>query len=125
MYPILITADYWKLSDLLEQELQRQGWVTSIATSKIEVLQQVAISPVSLLILDLDCFGEQSAGILRAIRQRNNYLPILMITSLRERSDRLSCILKGTESTLIKPFYLREVSKQITLLLQQVSVVCA
>jgi DNA-binding response OmpR family regulator len=121
MHPILITADYWKLSDLLEQELQRQGWVTSIATSKIEVLQQVAISSISLLILDLDFFGEQSSGLLRAIRQRNNHLPILIITSLTERSDRLSCLLKGTESVLIKPFYLREVSNQITLLLQQVS----
>jgi DNA-binding response OmpR family regulator len=113
MQPILVTANYWKLSNLLEQELQRQGWATSIATSKIEVLQRVAVSSISLLILDLDLFGEQSAGILRAIRQRNHHLPILMITSLRERSDRANCVLKGAEKTLLKPFYLREVSKQI------------
>jgi two-component system, OmpR family, alkaline phosphatase synthesis response regulator PhoP len=64
--------------------------------------------PFDLIILDLMLEELDGFEVARQIRQRDNRLPILMLTARSGEQDRIHGLELGADDYLVKPFHLRE-----------------
>lgn len=64
--------------------------------------------PFDLIILDLMLEELDGFEVARQIRQRDNRLPILMLTARSAEQDRIHGLELGADDYIVKPFHLRE-----------------
>jgi two-component system, OmpR family, alkaline phosphatase synthesis response regulator PhoP len=82
-------------------------------------LDGVVRNNYSLLILDVMLPGTSGVEICRKIRQLNNPLPILMLTSKSEEDDKILGLDIGADDYLTKPFANRELLARVKALLRR------
>ncbi|MEO6154607.1 MAG: diguanylate cyclase, partial [Thermomonas sp.] len=102
---ILIVDDEVKNCKLLEVLLRHQGYQTICASSGDEALAQIELQPPDLILLDVmmpTLDGYQVARILKAHPLSLN-IPIIMVSSLGDRTVRLAGLKAGAEEFLTKP----------------------
>ena len=73
----------------------------------------------SLLVLDLMLPGVNGIEICRKIRQANNQMPILMLTSKSEEDDKIAGLDIGADDYLTKPFSNGELLARVKALLRR------
>ena len=105
---ILLVEDELHIAQGLIFNLQQEGFrVTHVETGSA-ALEAFQREDFNLVVLDLmlpDCHG---LDVCRSIRQRNQQLPILMLTALSEEQDRIAGLQEGADDYLTKPFSLDE-----------------
>jgi signal transduction histidine kinase len=102
---ILIVDDEAPNRRLLETLLRPEGYLTLSAANGEEALASVARQPPDLILLDImmpGMDGYQVASILKADPATSN-IPIIMVTSLTDRSARLVALDAGAEEIMTKP----------------------
>jgi len=82
-------------------------------------LDGVVNKSYNLLILDLMLPGVNGIEICRKIRQTNNQMPILMLTSKSEEDDKIAGLDIGADDYLTKPFSNRELLARAKALLRR------
>ena len=82
-------------------------------------LDGVTQKKYSLLVLDLMLPGVNGMEICRKIRQSNNTMPILMLTSKSEEDDKIAGLETGADDYLTKPFSNRELLARVKALLRR------
>jgi len=112
---ILIVDDEPLNVDYLEQELEDFGYTTISATNGAEALARVAAEAPDLILLDammpvMDGFS--TCGLLKAHKD-TQLIPIVMMTALGEREDRIRGLEAGADDFLTKPVDPRELQVRI------------
>jgi two-component system chemotaxis response regulator CheY len=76
------------------------------AASGLEAIEQLAISRVSLVVLDLNMPDMHGIDVLRFLRQQPNlrHLPVIVLTTRGDDSSRDSAREAGASAYLTKPF---------------------
>ncbi len=76
------------------------------AASGLEALEQLAIEPVSLLVLDLNMPDVHGLEVLQFVRahQAHRALPVIVLTTRGDDSSRTAALAAGANSYLTKPF---------------------
>lgn len=82
-------------------------------------LDNVLCKNYQLLVLDIMLPGVNGIEICRKIRQSNNHLPILMLTSKSEEDDKIAGLDIGADDYLTKPFSNRELLARAKALLRR------
>jgi DNA-binding response OmpR family regulator len=72
------------------------------------------------LILDLGLPGLSGMEICRQLRQKNRYLPILMLTARSEEADKIAGLEMGADDYLTKPFSPGELLARIRTILRRI-----
>jgi DNA-binding response OmpR family regulator len=83
--------------------------------------QVLRTEPFDLLLLDLGLPRKDGLQLLKALRARNEMLPVLIITARDAVSDRVQGLDAGADDYLVKPFDLDELAARIRALLRRKS----
>ena len=102
---ILVVDDQPQNIELLEAYLVPQGYDVVKAVNGEEALETLSANKIDLILLDVTMPGMDGFEVTRRVRSddKNHLLPIIMITALREREDRIKGIEAGCDDFLSKP----------------------
>src|ERR1700729_1090451 len=102
---ILIAADQAANRELLEELLTTQGHTVITVSDGADVIQELARTPVDLILMDVMMPG--LTGFQACEKIKNNpdtyLIPVILITALCDRQDRIEGIKVGADDFLSRP----------------------
>jgi DNA-binding response OmpR family regulator len=116
---LLVIDDDQELCAMLVEYLGPEGFVTSTAATGPAGLEELARSPVDLVILDVMLPQLSGFEVLRRIRAVSR-VPVIMLTARGEEVDRVVGLELGADDYLPKPFSPRELVARIRAVLRRV-----
>ena len=116
---LLVIDDDHELCAMLVEYLGPEGFVTSTALTGPAGLEQLAHSPVDLVILDVMLPQLSGFEVLRRIRAVSR-VPVIMLTARGEEVDRVVGLEMGADDYLAKPFSPRELVARIRAVMRRV-----
>ena len=82
---ILVVDDEPDLLAELKPLLERSGFVVSTALDDVAALRQIEQQQPDLIVLDILLPNTSGREILRYIRQKNNWVPVILLTRVSTR----------------------------------------
>jgi CheY-like chemotaxis protein len=103
---ILIVEDEPKNMELLETLLNPEGYSMIKAGSGEEALEYLSGNEPDLVLLDIVMPGISGFSVLKAIREsgNNSAVPVILLSALSDREDRLKGLGAGADDYISKPF---------------------
>jgi adenylate cyclase len=107
---VLVVDDEKQNRALLRDPLEARGYEVEEAVNGMQALEIIAARPPDVILLDLMMPKMDGFEVCRRIRAnaKTTHIPILMITALSERGDRLTGIQAGANDFLNKPIDLQD-----------------
>lgn len=105
---LLIVEDNEELAELLAKGLQTAGYESDVLSTVEDAKAVLSSTFYSALILDLGLPDGDGLTLLREIRNRNNPIPVLVLTARGGLNDRIHGLRSGADDYLVKPFALEE-----------------
>jgi two-component system cell cycle sensor histidine kinase/response regulator CckA len=108
---VLVVDDEEQNRMLLRDPLEARGYEIEEAEDGMQALQKIAARPPDTILLDVMMPKMDGFEVCRRLRKeaRTMHLPILMVTALSERADRLMGIQAGANDFLNKPIDIQDV----------------
>jgi len=103
MIRVLLVEDDKLTQSLLKSYLEKESYEVRVAGDGKEMLQHLDRSDFSLLMLDLGLPDEDGLVLIRQIRSVSQ-IPIVVITSRTNQTDRIAALQMGADDYLTKPF---------------------
>jgi putative two-component system response regulator len=102
---ILVADDNWANLELLSELLQAEGYRVFCVVDGEQALTTVIAEEIDLVFLDVMMPGRSGFDVCRAIKSNpeTRLIPIVLVTSLSESSDRIRGIESGADDFLNKP----------------------
>ncbi|GAB3014166.1 osmolarity response regulator transcription factor OmpR [Bowmanella dokdonensis] len=116
---ILVVDDDMRLRSLLERYLVEQGYQARTAANSEQMDRLLERENFHLIVLDLMLPGEDGLSICRRLRQKENDIPIVMLTAKGDEVDRIIGLEMGADDYLPKPFNPRELQARIKAVLRR------
>jgi len=124
MRRILVVEDNPDLADLVTLNLRDEGYaVESIGDGSLALVKLQA-EPYDLVILDLMLPSMDGLMLCKQLRNRPDYLPILMLTAKSTELDRVLGLEVGADDYVTKPFSIRELMARVKALFRRVDAMC-
>ena len=101
---ILIVEDEQHIADGLRFNLEAEGFEADVAADGNEALKALSKADYDAVVLDVMLPGIDGFGVARAMRERADYTPVLMLTARGRPEDVLKGFEAGTDDYLTKPF---------------------
>src|SRR5215510_9036137 len=105
---LLIVEDNEELAELLAKGLKTAGYEADRLSTIEEARAVLSTTFYAALILDLGLPDGDGLELLREIRQRDNPIPVLLLTARGGLTDRVQGLRSGADDYLVKPFALEE-----------------
>jgi DNA-binding response OmpR family regulator len=105
---LLIVEDNEELAELLAKGLKTAGYECDVLSTVEDARKVLATTFYAALILDLGLPDGDGLELLREIRQRDNPVPVLVLTARGGLHDRVHGLRSGADDYLVKPFALEE-----------------
>ncbi|MGM0409904.1 MAG: response regulator transcription factor [Bacillota bacterium] len=117
---ILVIDDEENIRELIKFNLESEGFEVLTAVNGKKGLEKVNNS-ISLIILDLMLPEIDGLSVCKQIRndQKNNYIPIIMLTAKGEEVDKILGLEMGADDYVTKPFSPRELLARIKAVLRR------
>jgi len=116
---VLVVDDDMRLRSLLERYLVEQGFIVRSAGNSEQMDRLIERENFHLLVLDLMLPGEDGLSICRRLRQKENDIPIIMLTAKGDEVDRIIGLELGADDYIPKPFNPRELLARIKAILRR------
>ena len=113
MNRILIAEDNPRITDFLETGLRSHGFTTTVAKNGHEAASMTSSENFDLLILDLGLPGIDGLVVLRELRGRGEYLPVIVLTARDGVDDTVAGLEGGADDYITKPFRFEELLARI------------
>lgn len=112
---ILLVEDDRNLSATLAEQLQKEGFITDCCYDGEMALSYVQNQEYVYDIVLLDRMLPILDGltVLKAMRQKHIFTPVLIITGLGELDDKIEGFDCGADDYLVKPFHIKELMARI------------
>ncbi len=118
---LLVIEDDLKLARLLSRVLQEEGYVVDGCSKGEPGLRQASSGLYDLLVLDWMLPDLDGLSLCRRLRELGASLPILMLTSRAELSERVMALDAGVDDYVVKPFEIEELVARIRALLRRIA----
>jgi two-component system response regulator RegX3 len=109
---ILIVEDEESLADTLRYNLEREGYIVSVAGDGRRALERFGAERPALVILDLMLPELSGLDVCRQIRQVSD-VPIVMVTAKDSEADKVTGLELGADDYVTKPFSVRELVSRV------------
>ena len=116
---ILLVEDELNIARPLQFNLEQEGYEVFSTPSGKEALTLYERKTIDLIILDLMLEEMDGYEVARQVRQKDQRLPILMLTAKSTAEDRVQGLELGADDYIIKPFHLRELLLRVERMLKR------
>jgi len=117
--PLLLVEDDTKLAHTLERGLRAEGFDVEVVYSGDAALERTLAKDYDAVVLDVLLPGVDGYAVCRALRERDRWVPVLMLTALGEVSDRIKGLDIGADDYLVKPFDFGELLARLRALIRR------
>lgn len=121
MKTILVVDDSATMRRMIVAALRGLGNVAfDQAVSGLEAIERLALSPVDLVVLDLNMPDMHGLEVLRFVRTHQTFdrLPVLVLTTRGDDDSRTAALAEGASAYLTKPFVPETLLPEVRRLLQ-------
>ena len=103
---ILVVDDDEINIKILQIQLEAKGYVVLTATSGSAALELVESNPPDLILLDIQMPRMDGFEVCQRIRAEvsTQFVPVVMVTALKDTADRIHAIQAGADDFISKPF---------------------
>jgi two-component system, OmpR family, response regulator MprA len=116
---LLVADDDQDVRESLRRALGYAGYTVSTVANGVDALGTVARMPVDLIIMDVLMPMLDGLDACRALRDRGDDTPVLVLTARDTIDDRVAGLDAGADDYLVKPFALRELLARVNALLRR------
>ncbi len=118
-YRILLAEDEPKISQVVQEELTRQGYVTDVAYDGNIAEKLFKQHVYSLVLLDINLPYKNGLALCKEFREINNKIPIIMLTAYGQLQNKMDAFNLGADDYLVKPYELDELNARIKVFLKR------
>ena len=119
---ILVVDDEKDICNILQFNLENEGFIVDIATSGEEALEMIT-DVHQLIILDVMMDGISGFKVAEKLRKDDNYVPIIFLTAKNTENDMLTGFSLGGDDYIAKPFSVKEVIARVKALLKRTALI--
>ncbi|MEP7376876.1 MAG: response regulator transcription factor [Chitinophagaceae bacterium] len=116
---ILIVEDEKKIADTLKFGLSEFGFFVEVAYDGTLGYHLFNAQDFNLVILDINLPGMNGYDLCKAIRLKDQHIPIIMLTSMITLKDKIEGYDSGADDYMVKPFEFKELLFKIRALLKR------
>jgi two-component system OmpR family response regulator len=116
---LLLVEDDAKLAGTVKRGLEAEGYAVDLAATGPEALERGQERDYDAVILDVLLPGIDGHQVCRTLRERDRWVPVLMLTALGEVADRIRGLDTGADDYLVKPFDFGELVARIRALIRR------
>src|ERR1700690_1735523 len=119
--PVILVVDDQPLNiELLEAHLVPQGYAVVKAASGEEALEKLSNNRIDLVLLDVMMPRMSGIEVLEKLRadKKTRFIPVVMVTVLKETEDRVKALEAGCDDFISKPFDKHELLARVQSLLR-------
>ena len=110
---LLLVEDDQMLAEAICDGLRQQGWRIDIADNASSAKVALVEHFYGVVLLDIGLPGDSGLTVLKAMRERFDATPVIMLTALGQLSDRIRGLDAGADDYLVKPFQFDELLARI------------
>jgi two-component system chemotaxis response regulator CheY len=117
---ILIVDDSSTIRRMVKTSLSgTPGGQFAEASTGFEAIEQLAVAPISLRVLDLNMPDMHGFEVLKFIRDHQKYrdLPVIVLTTRGDEANRVAALEAGASDFVTKPFVPADLAKRVAALL--------
>ena len=106
MAHLLLVDDSPTIRRMLKVALAPLGFEMLEAASGLEAIEQLAVAPVQLMVLDLNMPDMHGLDVLKFVRANHAYrdLPVVVLTTRGDETSRDAAVHAGASAYMTKPF---------------------
>lgn len=119
MAKILIIEDESRVAELLKRGLEESEHAVWMADCVSAGLTMFDVGRFDIVVSDIMLPDGSGFDLCRKIRDRDENIPILMLTALGTTDDKLEGFDSGADDYMVKPFDFRELDARINILLKR------
>lgn len=116
---ILLVDDEENLVDLIQLNLELEGYKVKVARDGKEALKLYKEQRFNLVILDIMLPYVDGLQVCETIRLTDKQIPILMLSAKHSGQDRVAGLKAGADDYLVKPFNLEELLLRVQILVKR------
>jgi two-component system OmpR family response regulator len=120
---VLVVEDEPKLASLLQRALREEGHPADVTGRGQEALWMARAAPYDAIVLDVMLPDLDGFEIVRRLRAREIWTPVLMLTARDAVADRVGGLDAGADDYLTKPFAFDELLARLRAVARRVPVV--
>jgi DNA-binding response OmpR family regulator len=110
---ILVIDDEQRILNFVRRGLEAEGMAVDCAREGEEGLRLALANVYDLVVLDLVMPGLDGHAVLRRILERKPSQPVLILSALNDTASKVSCLERGAEDYISKPFSLEELLARV------------
>lgn len=110
---ILIIEDEDKIARVLSLELEHEGYETDAVSDGRSGLEKIEGASWDLILLDIMLPGLSGIEVLRRMRARENWTPVILLTAKDAVPDKVTGLDLGANDYVTKPFDIEELLARI------------
>jgi DNA-binding response OmpR family regulator len=116
---ILVVEDERKIASFVQKGLKEFGFVPDIVSRGDDALEIIVDNAYDAIVLDIMLPGRDGLSVLRALRERSNAVPVLILTARGEISEKVEGLDLGADDYLAKPFAIEELAARLRALIRR------
>jgi two-component system OmpR family response regulator len=116
---LLLVEDDSKLARSLSKGLRSEGYAVDVVGDGERALFNAGVWDYDAILLDVLLPGDDGFEVCRALRERGQWAPVLMLTARGGVDDRVTGLDSGADDYLAKPFDLRELLARVRALVRR------
>ena len=116
---LLLVEDDAELSQSLQRQLKKEGFAVDVADNGIDAEFMGDEEPYDAIILDLGLPQRSGLEVLKNWRQRDNKVPVIVLTARDAWHERVDGFKAGADDYLGKPFHTEELLVRILALVRR------
>ena len=116
---ILVVEDERKIATFVQKGLKEFGFAVDVIGRGDEALEIILDNPFDAIVLDIMLPGRDGLSILRALRERANAIPVLILTARGEIREKVEGLDLGADDYLAKPFAIEELAARLRALIRR------
>jgi DNA-binding response OmpR family regulator len=116
---ILVVEDERKIANFIQKGLKEFGFAVENVGRGDEALAIILDNPFDAVVLDIMLPGRDGLSVLRALRERSNAVPVLILTARGQISEKVAGLDLGADDYLAKPFAIEELAARLRALIRR------
>jgi DNA-binding response OmpR family regulator len=116
---ILVVEDERKIANFIQKGLKEFGFAAENVGRGDEALEIILDNPFDAVVLHIMLPGRDGLSVLRALRERSNAVPVLILTARGQISEKVAGLDLGADDYLAKPFAIEELAARLRALIRR------